>query len=531
MSKYRIMIVDDEAEMREGIVRRMDWAALGFEVAAEAENGQDALEKAEYTDIDVVLTDIKMPYMDGLTMSAELIKLHPMVKLIILTGFDEFDYAREAIKLNVVEYVLKPVNVEELSRILTRIREGLDADIENRRNIEVLRENYEKALPLMRERFFNELLWGVLSEMDVLKELTQYNIPLSPENFMTVAVFDIDPISRDHAAVALELAPLSLKQMVEEQLSDKWQSVVFLSSSSVITIIAWAAEQAPMEQLIRLANEVCSRARRVLNISVTAGVGRKALGIGGVHTSFQEARAALQYRAVSGTGGAIYIGDMEETRPEPIAFDVWGEELMLSTVKFGTGEQISLLIDDILARGQEGGDWERRAYMLGVLNATYRIIQRYGLQAEAAIVERMDRFVGFEPESLEKERMREWLTNILVCISEFISARRVSSTKKLVEEAKRFIHENYQDPALSVEKLCEHLHVSQSYFSTIFKQETGRSYVQYLTDVRMEHALRLLQETDDKTYIIAHKVGYEEPNYFSYAFKKRFGVSPTKFRK
>ena len=106
MRNYRIMIVDDETEVREGIAGRVDWDAAGFTIVATAENGQDALEKSEFLDLDVVLTDIKMPYMDGLTLGAELQKRSPATKLIILSGFDEFEYAKEAIKLNVLGYVL-----------------------------------------------------------------------------------------------------------------------------------------------------------------------------------------------------------------------------------------------------------------------------------------------------------------------------------------------------------------------------------------------------------------------------------------
>jgi two-component system response regulator YesN len=126
--------------------------------------------------------------------------------------------------------------------------------------------------------------------------------------------------------------------------------------------------------------------------------------------------------------------------------------------------------------------------------------------------------------------MREWMHTVCACISECISAKRETASQNLVEKAKRFIAEHYQDNGLSVDRLCEHLHVSQSYFSAVFRQETGTSYVQYLTKLRLDHACELLLQTDEKTYEIARRVGYEEPNYFSYVFKKSFGVSPTKYR-
>ena len=120
MELYKIMIVDDEEEVRKAIVKKMDWESLGFEVAADAENGIEALEKAETLDLDVILTDIKMPFMDGLELGRVLQEKHSPIKLILFSGFDEFEYAKEAIRLNVIEYVLKPVNAEELAQVLAR---------------------------------------------------------------------------------------------------------------------------------------------------------------------------------------------------------------------------------------------------------------------------------------------------------------------------------------------------------------------------------------------------------------------------
>ena len=122
MNLYKIMLVDDEEEVRKNIIRKINWEDAGFEVIGDAENGKDALEKIEQNEPDVVLTDIRMPYMDGLSMAEVIRQTYPSIKIVIFSGFDEFEYAKKAIKLNVIEYILKPVNVEELTAILKKIK-------------------------------------------------------------------------------------------------------------------------------------------------------------------------------------------------------------------------------------------------------------------------------------------------------------------------------------------------------------------------------------------------------------------------
>ena len=158
MSLYRIMLVDDEEEVRKAMIRKMDWEQLGFTVAGDAENGEDALEKLEMLEPDVVMTDIRMPYMDGLTLVAKIREKYPFIKILIFSGYDDFEYAKQAIKYRVTEYILKPVNGEELSEILTRVRISLDEEIEQRRNISALQESYENSLPMLRELFLNDLV-------------------------------------------------------------------------------------------------------------------------------------------------------------------------------------------------------------------------------------------------------------------------------------------------------------------------------------------------------------------------------------
>ena len=526
MSLYKIMIVDDEAEVRQAIARKIDWKAVGFEIVADAENGRDALEKAEALELDVVLTDIKMPFMDGLELGAELSRRKPNLKLIVFSGFDEFEYAKEAIKLNVVEYVLKPVNAAELTAILDRVRRALDAEIEQRRNISRLTQAYQESLPLLREKFLQDLLRGPMDPQVLEAQAERFGLAVREGAYKVAAVCGMVSGAERRPALSAELVPVSVQQMLSDALRDRCRSEIVVGVSSILVATAW--ERDPVESLMRILGEVCAECERILGVTLTVGIGRPCQKLEELYRSCREARAALEYRAVVGPGKPIYIQDMERldrTAPEG---DSHREQQLLSVIKFGTREQIAAMVDKLLSDGE--GEWSDQSRALGMLGTLLSILRRCRLGEEAMLGPRGD-WLRLLAEDAPLEELRAWLLSVCLNMSGCMDQRRVSTAKRLVEEAERYIRENYPDSGLSVDRLCDHLHISQSYFSTIFKQETGRSYVQYLTDVRMEHAVELLRTTDDKTYMVAEKVGYDEPNYFSYVFKRRFGVSPSQFRK
>ena len=186
MGQYRVIVVDDEEEIREGIIRKIDWNALGYEVVGSAENGVEALELAEHLHPDVIMTDIKMSFMDGLQLCQHIAEKMPSVKMIIFSGFDDFEYAQRAIKLNVTEYLLKPVNAQELTQTLQKLKCQLDQELADQRDIEKLRRNYQESLPVLREQFLVGLLEGRVPQQRVQAQAEMFQLHLAAKYWTVI---------------------------------------------------------------------------------------------------------------------------------------------------------------------------------------------------------------------------------------------------------------------------------------------------------------------------------------------------------
>ena len=270
MNLYRIMLVDDEEEVRKAIIRQMDWEQLGFTVVGDAENGEDALEKMEQSEPDVVITDIRMPYMDGLTLTARIREKYPSVKILIFSGYDDFEYAQRAIKLNVTEYILKPVNGQELAQILGRVKNSLDEEIEQRRNINSLRESYLRSLPILRELFLNDLVRGITNEAVALK-IKEYGMNILDARKWLAAVICVEQMEQTETkelSMHQELIPISVRRLAEDYLRPYCRFEIF-NSVEGITVIAAVDENNTQTGLINLLGDICKESKRVLEVVVT----------------------------------------------------------------------------------------------------------------------------------------------------------------------------------------------------------------------------------------------------------------------
>lgn len=534
MNMYRIFLVDDEEEVRKGIIRKIQWEHLGFTVVGDAENGEEALEKIEQLEPNVVMTDIRMPYMDGLTLSERIRQKYPSIKILIFSGYDDFEYAHQAIKLNVTEYILKPVNMEELTEILTRVHHNLDEEIEQRRNVDLLRESYKESLPLLREMFLNEMVRARIPESLIQKRLEEYQVDILGARKWLTAIIDMDTEAVEGGPFRLhkeqELIPISVRNLVEDHLRDYYRFAAFHTSQR-ITVIAAIDRHNTQTDLIGLLDDICKETKRILEVTVTIGVGHGTQNLETVEDSYQSAADALGYKAIVGSGKTIYINDVEPVSRGKLEFDNRDEANLAAAVKFGNPETISQVVREIVGKMENAKVHVRQyqACLLSVMNSITRLMQQYDLNL-VQMFGSQEGYLEMLTGGQKREEFTAWLTSVACRMNEALSQERDKTKKQVIVDAKQYIQDHYQDPDLSVEMICRELHMSPAYFSTMFRKETGQTYINYLTEIRLNQAVELLKTTADKTYVIAQKVGYQEQNYFSYVFKKKFGVSPSKYR-
>lgn len=535
MDLYKVIIADDEAEIREGIIRKIDWAKYGFQVIGSAENGKEALDLAEKLQPDVMMTDIMMPFMDGLELGKALRKKIPSTKLIVFSGSDDLEYAHKAISINVVEYVLKPVNAEDMGKILTKLKLSLDERYESMRNLENLRQHYMDSLPVIREQFLVSLLEGRVTQEQFNRSAAMAGINVDATGFIVCLIQiekgvleeSVENIFKNHDDA---LIPITIKHLVDDEIR-KYCDFTSFFYGDIIAIIVNARSREEIYDLISGIDEVCRESQKIYGLVTSGGISLMCYEPQTLRYARKEAQSALDYRLVLGSGRAIYIGDVEPDTSVLLQFKGQDEHAIVTAIKMGKKEDIIENIEEVFAKfGDTVLEIEQyRIYFMEIKISLLRLCQTYGLDLEEALGENFN-----NDNQLEKlgsmDNLQRWVQEISLRISNMIKSERVHTSSYMVDTAVQYVRENYADSELTVERLSEHLHVSPTYFSTIFKKETGSSFIGYLTETRLEKAVELLNTTNDKSYQIAEKVGYLEPNYFSYVFKKKFGVSPSRYR-
>src|SRR5699024_10884289 len=332
---YSIILVDDERSLRESIEHLVDWRGNGFQLIGTAQNGLDALELIENGNMsDVVITDIKMPVMDGIELAKKLREEYPTIKIVFLSGYDEFQYAVEGIKLNVISYLLKPISKNEIEECLSELKEKLDVEVRAVNDMSRLSVEYHKNLELMKVSFLNSLLTESRFEglnVELEDFLKTHNLEfLNSEKILFTIRFADNQFS-NNIQKNTEFQRFSLLQIIQDIIKKYLESEVFLFSSYVVCIMTGTKEELDEVKDI-FTKDIIDTTNKLIKEEVVIGVSENYLDIFKTRKAYRETLTALDYIKTDDEENIVFIGDVEKTASKTQFLDEIDEGSLLLAI-------------------------------------------------------------------------------------------------------------------------------------------------------------------------------------------------------
>jgi two-component system response regulator YesN len=531
---YKVIIVDDEAVVRIGLKNTINWNEHGFELIGDYANGREAWEAVEQLRPELVISDISMPFMDGLELAGLISVQFPYIKMIILTGYDEFDYAQQAIRLKVSDFVLKPITAQEIRKLLDRVRTEMDEETKRREDLGRLNSQLSQSLPLLKERFLERLVAVGLSKAEITERFAYFGLP-SIFPLYLVMVVDIDDYGdRELHSYEqdVEFLRFAAYDIFKETLEQEEVMLFRTREERMVAIIPGPDNESLLyERVFSLSEQVRYHIEKYLKFTVTIGIGRSSTNVEQLPLAYKSALSVLDYRFLLGKNRVLSILDMEGKPSTPLPPNQDWDRKLSSAVKTGSIQDAYKLIENGIAELKsslapiEACFLQMQKVVLSLMNSIQELVVH---DQDVSLEKQMKLMDVYRFKTLDEVEI--WLKEIVRSIISTISESRSHFMNMQIHRAVDFIDTNYANDKMSLQDLCRHVLMSTSYFSLVFKQHTGETFIEYLTGVRIGKAKELLHNTTLKFYEIAEQVGYKDPNYFSILFKKHAGTSPKDYR-
>lgn len=510
------MIVDDESIIRNGIKSSINWCEYGINICGEAADGIEALEKLKLLKPDIVIMDIRMPKLDGLKVCQEVIKEHPGLEIIILSGYDEFEYARKAIELGVSDYLLKPIGAEELVNKVVKLKEKISQRKAISRQRELLLRNSREITFILIKKMLNG------EEINFRDELKFLGLEFSKDLYYPF-IIELDEVFKE--AEYLEDRKSRIMDIFEQYYTQEGFLVSIPDEKHLFGILN-ISECDISEKRIQFIKE---RLEEEYGGSITIFSGKASTEFREIKSSYELLSSSLEAKFYIGGNRIIY-------NPEKIVKG-FKKKIHLPGVAGEIEEYFKLMEKDRLIKiVTELFDFMREEKteaslvkslvielnkgMLDIINKELDNSNYCSIQKVIAIIDEIDTF----------DFLKRWQFQMIE--SYFNKLKEIRSTRysRIINETIEFIKNNYQRD-ISLEMAAEEVHVTPTYLSKLFKEETGINFIEWINRFRVCKAKELLEQTDKNITLIAEEVGYNDYRYFPYNFKKYFGISPRKYRK
>jgi two-component system response regulator YesN len=531
---YKIFLVEDEIVIREGIRNNIPWESTQYVFAGEAPDGEIALSMIGEVKPDIFVADIKMPFMDGLTLARIVKRTFPAIKIIIMSGHDEFEFAREAISIGVEEYLLKPVSSSDLLKAFDKIAAKIDKEKENHLSIEQLKKQVKTNEDILKEKWLSELIEGKINTKDAIESARDFNIDLIAPTYLA-AIARITHPEEAHDKLQLEDQLLEAKLILNKVLQNNEAIISFPGKNDYINfIIKHDSPDAAEKSAFAFFNTMKDEIEKQTDCRIAAVIGPAVERLGEISRSYRSAGILLRRNFSLGLHQILRSDeslDDEINIDETRFLDLVGEPLTIR-LRYAAKQDIESIIAGYANILKDTADDNSliEYYILGeIIVASSKVVEDLGGSIKEIIPFNLNKYEINDILS-SRDIFYQKIKALLDAVIDFRDSRQGGKYNAMILKAKDYIDRHYMDEDISLHTVASHVNFSQNHFSTIFSQETGGNFIEYLTKVRIEKAKELLVNSNLKSADIAYEVGFSDPHYFSFIFKKNTGISPREFR-
>jgi YesN/AraC family two-component response regulator len=516
---YNLIIVDDKKSIREGLKKFINWNELGFRIVGDFPSAPEAIAFIEAECVDVLLTDIVMPDVSGLQLINELRLINPDIKVVILSAYEKFDYAREAMRLGVFCYLTKPVNIEKIKAEFTNLKNVLEQD-------RIMRFQKSEVGVFAREQFFNNLANHYFtSETSVKKKSEELGLTLIGKNYCLLKIMMSDTLCSNE--ILDENSYQLLKNMIslhiDEYLNRIGTCYVFSSSHQDLTVLVIPCNWDNLKNNIETLWEDISDN---FNIHVFMGISSRYCNILDAHKAFQEAGKVLEYRIIKKHNPVLIYDELSDFFKGKAFITSEVEKSILDNISSHNLISLKELTTNILYSAHCGSSlYEVAIEMILVIN-------KY-LSSNVGNMKFFEQNDYISIKSLLQkenyEEVKDFMSHYLEECFHLIQSNMEQSSGLITEKAKKYIKEHYNEE-ITLNKLSEVVYVNPVYLSRLFKAKTGENFMDYLTRIRIEHAKLLLADLSLRIYDISELVGYKSRKHFGKVFRDMTDLTPKEYR-
>lgn len=532
----RVFLAEDETIIRETLRDTMPWAQCGYTFVGEASDGEMALPLIQQTKPDVLITDIRMPFMDGLALSKLVLQEFPRMKVIILSGYDDFVYAQKAIDLGVERYLLKPITKSTLITVLEEVREKIQGERAQQNYLAQFRLEAQEYEQYARRRFVERIVAGQLSVQQIYEQAEKLDLDLRAQAYNMILLSAM-PESGSGAEAYSEPGARIRDGLVEHFL--KYPEYIFLRWNLTSYAVLLLGDMADMDRIVKRCvdkvRELYEAYGPALNWYVAVGTPTRRLS--SLPGCYEEVSRLWAYRHIlpeqhilsaqtvsllTGTGSDHDLSGLDVNKVNPA--------VITGVLQSASVQEVSSFVDEYIHSLEDALDSKPfcQYLMLSVRFTATQYVETLGIgQKEFLSNLNCLNMVG---QQISTDDLKRYLSDILLRAMELRDNLAGSKYKNLLKQAVGYIDANFQCDDISLNRVAKEVNISPNYLSAVFSQEMGTTFVEYLTAKRMEKARELLRSSDLRSGEIATAVGYKDSHYFSFLFKKTQGCTPRDYR-